>query len=162
QAAHTKGASPQSLAALYVALARLSDALGHFKEAVAHAERAEQLAQTAQDHRLLARSGLWRSNGLAGLGRLEETFQTAEQVIMHAEKAGDLESLCDVYYHLACVYEERGLFTRAQHYFRQGLERAEELGDPTLMAQFHAGWGRNHYLAGNWEQARTDYELAAT
>jgi DNA-binding SARP family transcriptional activator/uncharacterized protein (DUF924 family) len=154
------GPARASLAALYVALARLFYAMGRHTEELTAAERAVELARVVQNDLILAEAEVRRGSALTNLGHVEEGLQVLERAILLAETAGDLRSLCIALNNVAEVYRVAGKFAQSRTYIERAIAVAKQLGDPARIAMMICNQGVNAYLTGEWTKAREYLEQA--
>jgi predicted ATPase len=150
------------LAALYVALGELFQMSGRHDDELAAAERAEELARAVHDEWSLAYAVVQQGMAVWSLGRLAESLRLLEDAIPLAETVGHLESLCIALSAMSDVYKLRGDFDTYRRYNERALAVAEQWGDPTYVAAGIACRGELAFYAGQWGQARADYEQAMT
>jgi tetratricopeptide (TPR) repeat protein/transcriptional regulator with XRE-family HTH domain len=156
------GAS-RGVAAFYVALAYLYKGAGQYSEQLAAAEQAATLARALGDDALLTAAQERRASALLALGRLEETCRAlTSEVIPASEATGNLWTLITALDSLAGAYEYLGDYQQALASLDQAIALDERLGDPAEMAYLLYVRGLNAFALGEWQQARPDFERAAT
>jgi tetratricopeptide (TPR) repeat protein/transcriptional regulator with XRE-family HTH domain len=150
-------------AAFYVALAYLYLGAGQYSKQLAAAEQAATLARALGDDALLTTAQERRAAALLMLGLLEETCRVLiEEVIPASEASGKLWTFITALDTLTRAYEYMGNYQQERTCLRQGIALAERLDDPTAMAHVLYGRGLNAFAIGEWQQARSDFERAAT
>jgi tetratricopeptide (TPR) repeat protein len=94
---------------------------------------------------------------LLALGRVEESRQAAEELLVRAERVGDLWRVSDALGHLAfCACNLQGAFAQSRMYRERGLELSERLGDPEMQCWHVRSRGWLNFFSGNWQAARAD------
>ena len=149
-----------TLAALYIALARLFFLSGRYPEQLAAAEHAVALARAVEDDTTRAEA-VWQ-HGLALLcvGRVEDGLRVTEEASRLAEAAGDLFSLAHALNLLTIAYGNRGEVDEGMRYSARALAVAEQLGDPALIVFMACNRGAVAFDTGDWSQARVHLERA--
>jgi len=154
------GLSPRTLAALHIALAQLYYLRGRYDEQLAAAEAAAGHAGVACDDRLLDQAQLQRGTALYLLGQFTAALCVLEDLIARPQAADDPWTLCWALASAALVHLFRGEFDRDRAYIARGLELAERLGDPVLVAYMTFRRGMEAFLRGEWRLARGQLERA--
>ncbi len=151
-----------SLAGLFVALADLYYASGRYRDQLAAAERGAALARAAGDDRLVAQAEQWRSTALLSLGQPEQGLSALEDVLPRAEELGDLSSHMHALDHIALAYMQRGELAKSRAYIERGLAVAAITGDMVQTAFMTYYQGVLDMLAGEWKQAREQFERSVS
>src|SRR6266487_2449980 len=158
QASASRGA-----ASFYAALAYLYMGVGQYNEQLAAAEQAAALAHALGDDTRLTTALERRAAALLLLGRLEEACRAlTEEVIPAGEATGNLWTLIIALHDLVRAYDYLGDYHRARACLQQAIVLAERVGDSAALAYLLYERGLNAFALGEWKQARSDFEQAAT
>src|SRR5258708_2187623 len=141
-------------------LADLSVMAGHYHDALDAAQRAVNVAQAAQDDRLLARQRLPLGVALVAVGRTTEAVENLERAIEGAEAAGDLETLSDALRMASWVHQTRGAFAQSKRVQERSMEVAQRLGDLSGLGYTVFLDALLAYYLGDWRRARDIRERA--
>lgn len=159
----TSGEAPLAgLAGLYTALAHLYQETMQSSRQLEAAQKALEVAprvgDTGAGARIQAEGQMWQASALAELGELEDARRMLENVIPHAEAAGDALVLSRALNSLASVYSEAGQYQKERQYIERALEAAEAMGDPARVAHMNHRLGWYLLVRGEWDEARTYLE----
>lgn len=150
------------VATLHVALADLYYSAGRYREQLAAAEQAVVLARKLGNEMLLTQAEQWRSTALLTLGHPEDALPALEEVIPISKAMGDLSSHLHALNHAAQAHIQRGEFETARSYIDRALDTAHLRKDVVQVAFLTCSRGTLGFYLGDWKQARTDFEQAAT
>lgn len=149
-----------SLVALYTTLTHLFLRRGRQRDLAAVAERAAELAETVGDERMRAQAGLSRAFALPD-DRPDEALALFEEVIVAAEKAGDIETLSRALIPAGSIYAARGEFERSRTYLEQNVDLHQRTSNWNWLADALRCRGDLLVVQGDWGGARENYERAA-
>jgi DNA-binding SARP family transcriptional activator/class 3 adenylate cyclase len=154
-------APARDAAALLVTLSTLLTRCGMVEQALEAATQAAELARSAGDEHIRATAEGRRGFALNVLRRFDEAKQALEAAIPVLEAAGDMNLLIRSLDNLGDMYARTGDYSVARQHHQRTLELAQRWGNPReiiLMANKLAGAA---FDAGDWKQARVEYEHAA-
>ncbi len=160
--AHAESAlSARGRGQLSLALSRLYRTIGRYVDAIKLAEQTIACLQPEGDEALgLA---LWQlASSLTLLNRQEEAIPLFEAALPLVERAADAVALYNVLLNLDVVYEMRGELHTAKAYVERAFALAEQIGNPSLLAQALNNQGSNTFQRGEWQLACEHYEQALT
>jgi tetratricopeptide (TPR) repeat protein/transcriptional regulator with XRE-family HTH domain len=152
----------RSLAELYGALARLLFPMGQYREQLAAAERAAELARAVQDDWRVAEATWMQSGALLALGRDAEGRRVLEETVRLTAAVGQLDILGRTLNRLAVTACDAGDLAAARSYIERALQNAERISSPRLIADTKVKRGEIAFVAGQWDEARADYQQAMT
>jgi tetratricopeptide (TPR) repeat protein len=146
------------LAAVYIALAWLTNCTGRYAEALSIVEQAVDLTRKTANVHLQVQANLRYGHLTLMLGSLDQGARIVSETIPLAEALGDLRSLRFAYNNLGWAHELRGEFAADRTNTELATEAAVSLGDPTVQAFMTSNHGSPAFNMGNWAQARADFE----
>ncbi|HVA88841.1 MAG TPA: AAA family ATPase [Chloroflexota bacterium] len=155
-------AAPPPLATLYQALGRLLFTDGQYDASLAATERASTLARAHGDDRTLALAEAHQINILQTLGRLTDALRIGQEVLPLAERVGALRGMVGLHIDVGYIHALQGAFAAGRRSLDQGLARAEQLGNPAVLAFALALRGWIAVLSGAWTSARADLDQAVS
>ena len=151
---------PAPPAALYVWWGISLLYAGRYDESLAALEQAAELARATRDGHTLVRAIWNRAYLLQRLGQLEEAVRANQEVLSLAEARNDLEALLSVHRNLAYILALQGEFGTGRRHIDRSLALAEQLENPANRAVTLALRGWLATLAGDWQSAHADLDLA--
>jgi tetratricopeptide (TPR) repeat protein len=146
---------------LYDTLAQFHFGRGCYHEQLAAAECAADLARSAGDDALLSRAEIRRGAALVHMGRCDEALEALEGAIPLAEATGELWNLAMALNYAGLVYLFRSEFEHDRSYAQRGLELAERVDDPALIAYMLFRRAMPTFYAREWNAARMDLQRSA-
>jgi tetratricopeptide (TPR) repeat protein/transcriptional regulator with XRE-family HTH domain len=152
--------SPQTNAAISLALARLYLVTGHYHDQLGAAERAAAHGREIGDDAILLKAESLRGRALLHLGRFAAALHCLKSAVPLAEAARDTNSLAIVLSDIGWAHGLMGAFAVAQPYLARSLAEAERLGDPTVLQVILSVRSMTLFSAGQWDEAGADGERA--
>ncbi len=134
--------------------------MSRFDEALQHQQAALQLLEEVGDEgRILHAMGviaytMWFTE------QREEALALQHEVATRREAYGDVSGMASDFDKLGFMYLDRDP-RRALHYYRRGVELADQLGRRELQGHITDGMGRVSYLLGNYDEAIESFREAA-
>ena len=135
---------------------------GSYSDAITHYERCLDIIDKRDSPYLLN----WVLGGLAltyhKLGYLDQAEEFYLRAMAANEEVGDRLSVGWCHLSLGWLEMLRGDYRQALVQSHEAREIYRELGDPEGVGDAHVVTAEVHFRLGDWDQAREDYELAAT